>query len=86
MGPVVSVQARTNIFKQPIETEDTCQAWLNFGSGAWGTIETTTISYGQGERTIEAQGTNGSIRLTDWRVREWHFQDEAEDGSPGVGA
>ena len=82
MGPVVSVQARTNIFKQPIETEDTCQAWLNFGSGAWGTIETTTISYGQGERTIEAQGTNGSIRLTDWRVREWHFQDEADDGSP----
>ena len=81
MGPVVSVQARTNIFKQPIETEDTCHAWLNFGSGAWGTIETTTISYGQGERTIEAQGTNGSIRLTDWRVREWHFQDETDDGS-----
>ena len=65
---------------------DTCQAWLNFASGAWGTIETTTISYGQGDRTIEAQGTNGSIRLTDWRVQEWHFQDEADDASETYGS
>lgn len=82
MGPVVSARARMDVLKQPIETEDTCQAWLTFESGAWGTLETTTAPYGSGERTIETQGTSGSIRLTDWRVQEWRFRDEEDDGAP----
>ena len=78
MGPATTVQARINIFNHRIETEDACQVWVAFESGAWGSIETTTTVWGGLGRTIEVHGTNGTMQLADRGVTAWHFQDEDE--------
>jgi predicted dehydrogenase len=85
MGRVKTVRARINIFSHKIETEDACQAWLEFESGAWGSIETTTTVWGGLGRAIELHGTNGTIALQDRGITAWNFRDEAEGAEPDYG-
>jgi predicted dehydrogenase len=80
MGRVKSVRARTRVFSHQIETEDACQAFLDFESGAWGLIETTTTVWAGLGRAIEVHGTNGTVGLYDRGIGAWHFKDE--DGGP----
>lgn len=86
MGKVTSVRARINIFSHRIETEDACQAFLEFESGAWGLIETTTTVWGGLGRAIELHGTNGTIALYDRGIGAWRFRDEEEGPEPEYGA
>jgi predicted dehydrogenase len=85
---VKSVRARTRIFSHRIETEDACQAFLDFESGAWGSIETTTTVWVGLGRAIEVHGTSGTIGLYDGGIGAWHFKDDAEGAEPeyGVGS
>ena len=85
MGRVRSVRARTHIFSHRIETEDACQAFLEFESGAWGLIETTTTVWVGLGRAIEVHGTNGTIGLYDRGIGAWHFKDEDEGPEPDYG-
>jgi len=86
MGPVKSVRARTRVFAHQIETEDACQAFLEFASGAWGLVETTTTVWGGLGRAIELHGTNGTIALYDRGIGAWRFKDEEEGPEPEYGA
>jgi len=86
MGRVKSIRARTHIFSHKIETEDACQAFLEFDSGAWGLIETTTTVWGGLGRTIELHGTNGTMTLVDKGIGAWRFKDEEEGPEPDYGA
>jgi UDP-N-acetyl-2-amino-2-deoxyglucuronate dehydrogenase len=86
MGKVKTVRARTRIFSHRIETEDACQAFLDFENGAWGLIETTTTVWGGLGRTIELHGTNGTITLHDRGIGAWRFKDEEEGPEPEYGA
>ena len=85
MGRVKSVRARTRVFSHQIETEDACQAFLDFENGAWGLIETTTTVWGGLGRTIELHGTNGTISLQDGAKGAWRFKDEEEGPEPEYG-
>jgi predicted dehydrogenase len=76
------VRARINVFNHQIETEDACQAFLEFESGAWGLIETTTTAWASPGRAIELHGTNGTIFLADRGIAFWRFQDEDEQHAP----
>ena len=86
MGRVKTLRARTHIFSHQIETEDACQAWLEFEGGAWGSIETTTTVWGGLGRAIELHGTNGTIALQDRGIATWSFRDDAEGPEPDYGA
>ena len=86
MGKVKTVRARTHIFSHRIETEDACQAFVEFASGAWGLIETTTTAWGGLGRAIEVHGTNGTITLLDRGIGAWRFKDEEEGPEPQYGA
>ncbi len=86
MGKVKTVRARTRVFSHKIETEDACQAFLDFESGAWGLIETTTTVWGGLGRTIEVHGTNGTMSLHDRGIGAWRFKDEEEGPEPEYGA
>jgi UDP-N-acetyl-2-amino-2-deoxyglucuronate dehydrogenase len=88
MGRVKSVRARTRIFSHRIETEDACQAFLDFESGAWGLIETTTTVWVGLGRAIEVHGTSGTVALYDRGIGAWHFKDSGEGPEPeyGVGS
>jgi UDP-N-acetyl-2-amino-2-deoxyglucuronate dehydrogenase len=81
MGRVKTVRARTRIFSHRIETEDACQAWLDFESGAWGLIETTTTVWVGLGRAIEVHGSNGTIGLYDRGIGAWHFRDQEGGGA-----
>ncbi|HEX2036779.1 MAG TPA: Gfo/Idh/MocA family oxidoreductase [Chloroflexota bacterium] len=85
MGPVKTVRARTRIFGHRIETEDACQAFLDFESGAWGLIETTTTVWVGLGRAIELHGSNGTIALYDRGIGAWHFRDESDEAEPEYG-
>jgi UDP-N-acetyl-2-amino-2-deoxyglucuronate dehydrogenase len=85
MGRVKSVRARTRVFSHRIETEDACQAFLDFESGAWGLIETTTTVWVGLGRAIEVHGTNGTVGLYDRGIGAWHFKDEDGGAEPEYG-
>lgn len=85
MGKVRSLRARTRIFSHQIETEDACQVFVDFESGAWGLIETTTTVWGGLGRAIELHGTNGTITLLDRGIGAWRFKDEEEGPEPEYG-
>ena len=85
MGRVKSVRARTHVFSHSIETEDACQAFVDFESGAWGLIETTTTVWGGLGRCIEIHGTNGTMGLYDKGLGAWAFKDEEEGPVPDYG-
>jgi UDP-N-acetyl-2-amino-2-deoxyglucuronate dehydrogenase len=95
-GMPVEVFAWTTQRVHAIESEDTCVAALKFGSGAFGTIETSTALWPGFSRRIEICGENGSAVMEDDDIASWEFRtpqdgDERlratrESGSMGSGA
>jgi UDP-N-acetyl-2-amino-2-deoxyglucuronate dehydrogenase len=86
MGPVRSVRARTRVFAHHIETEDACQVFLEFASGAWGLIETTTTVWGGLGRAIELHGSGGTIALQDGEITTWRFVGDPPEAVKGEAA
>src|SRR5262249_35564807 len=62
-GPVTRVSGRTATQFHQIEVEDTAVAWLEFKSGALGTLEASTCAYPGRPRRIEISGSNGTAAL-----------------------
>jgi UDP-N-acetyl-2-amino-2-deoxyglucuronate dehydrogenase len=95
-GMPAEVFAWTTRRVHSIESEDTCVAALKFGSGAFGTIETSTALWPGFARRIEICGENGSAVLEDDDIARWEFktplpEDDRlratrESGSMGSGA
>jgi len=60
-GPVKSVRGRIRTGAHEIETEDLCNAWVEFSNGAWGTIVTTTTAPRNFPATIQMHSTDGLL-------------------------
>ena len=86
MGPVMSVRARIHIFGHRIETEDACQVFVEFTSGAWGLIETTTTVWGGLGRAIELHGSGGTIGMIDGEITTWRFVGDPPEAVKGEAA
>ena len=67
MGPVKSVWGRYGTFNHEIQTEDQAMAILEFASGTWGMLHTTTCSTPNMGTRLEFNGTQGVIM---WEDRE----------------
>lgn len=71
-GEVVSVKAYTGtLTRKDIEVEDTAAAILKFKNGAIGTIQGATSVYPEQETTIEINGDEGTLKITDSKVEIW---------------
>ena len=60
-GDVLRVQARTATLLQPIETEDTAVALLDFANGALGVLQATTAAYPGYRRRLEITASEGTV-------------------------
>ena len=78
LGPVESVYARSATLTHDIETEDATQAMITFGSGAWGTIQTTTCNIPNAGTVMEISGTDGMIVWKNNQVELWHMEGDPE--------
>ena len=67
-GDVLRVQARTATLLQPIETEDTAVALLDFANGALGVLQATTAAYPGYRRRVEITGSEGTVLLEQDRI------------------
>lgn len=75
MGPVKNVYGSVKTMVHDIETEDTAIASVEYESGAMGTIHaTTSVSPGY-PRTIEINGTNGTVVLQEDSILKWDVPD-----------
>ena len=82
MGDVVSVQARAKTAAHKgLEVEDLAVVLLEFANGSLGVIEATTNAYSRKGHPAEVQlcGTEGSIFLSDTRLRVWEFKEETDE-------
>ncbi|MFW6189432.1 MAG: Gfo/Idh/MocA family protein [Planctomycetota bacterium] len=81
-GPVKSVFGRhTNLqLGDAIEAEDTACAFLEFESGAIGTIEATSSSHMDFAAGVHFYGTHGSLRLNTGGTDELEFLEMADPG------
>jgi len=78
LGPVRSVRGRIGTLNHRIETEDAAFAFLEFESGAWGVILTTTCNVPRLGTVMEISGDNGSLVWKDGNVELWHCQDRPD--------
>jgi len=80
LGPVATVQAKTDTFLADIEAEDTGVALLRFRSGALGVIEATTATRPRDtEGSLSLLGERGMVEIGGFAVNEvrtWQFEDE----------
>lgn len=67
MGPPARVFAKTPTRLQPIETEDTVQALLEWDGGALGSLHVSTVEVDEPQR-LELTGTGGRLRLLPGRL------------------
>jgi predicted dehydrogenase len=90
MGPVAEVTALCATQAHQVEVEDTALAIVRFGSGAVGTILSSTAAYPGFPQRLEITGTDGTVIIEDGRIvrRAFGLQDGASDaeGSAGTGA
>ena len=80
LGPVREVYGRRGTVGHEIETEDLCLAHLTFQSGAWGLIETTTVSTPHLGTTVEITGTEGTLVWKDNDIEVYRGQ--GKEGEP----
>ena len=65
MGPVETVWGKYGTMNHDIETEDQSMAILEFASGAWGLLHTTTCSAPRLGTRLEFNGTQGVLMWAD---------------------
>ena len=68
MGPVTEVTAVCATQAHQIEVEDTALAIVRFGSGAVGTILSSTAAYPGFPQRLEVTGTDGTVIIEDGRI------------------
>jgi predicted dehydrogenase len=68
MGPVSEVTAVCATQAHQVEVEDTALAIVRFGSGAIGTIMSTTAAYPGFPQRLEITGTAGTVIVEDGRI------------------
>ncbi len=73
-GMPVKVFAWSTQRVHAIESEDTCVAALQFGSGAFGTNEGTTATWPGWSRRIELCGEHGAVVMEDDDIARWDFR------------
>jgi UDP-N-acetyl-2-amino-2-deoxyglucuronate dehydrogenase len=78
VGPVKTVYGKSGTFAHKIETEDCSIALLEFDSGAWGVVQTTTCSNPDLRSAMEFTGSNGTLTWKDARVTLYHLADNPD--------
>jgi predicted dehydrogenase len=90
MGPVTEVTAVCTTQAHQIKAEDTALAIVRFGSGAVGTILSSTAAYPGFPQRLEITGTDGTVIVEDGRIVRRAFGPQAgaseAEGSAGTGA
>ena len=87
MGPVTEVTAVCVTQAHQIEVEDTALAIVRFGSGAVGTIASSTAAYPGFPQRLEITGTDGTVIVEDGRIVRRAFGPGARAaGNGGDGA
>ncbi len=76
MGPVVSVNGKTDILAHDIETEDLGLGMLRFENGAHGILMGTTCAYPGLDTKVEIFGENGCIITSNNKVKTWRIKGE----------
>ena len=83
MGPVTEVIAVCATQAHQVEVEDTALAIVRFGSGAVGTILSSTAAYPGFPQRLEITGTDGTVIVEDGRIVRRAFGAQAAAGDPG---
>jgi predicted dehydrogenase len=83
MGPVTEVTAVCATQAHQVEVEDTALAIVRFGSGAVGTILSSTAAYPGFPQRLEITGTDGTVIVEDGRIVRRAFGVQATAGVPG---
>jgi predicted dehydrogenase len=89
MGPVTEVTAVCTTQAHQVEVEDTALAIVRFGSGAVGTILSSTAAFPGFPQRLEVTGTDGTVIVEDGRIvrRAFGAQAGTDPGTgPGDGA
>jgi predicted dehydrogenase len=86
MGPVTEVTAVCATQAHQVEVEDTALAIVRFGSGAVGTILSSTAAFPGFPQRLEITGTDGTVIVEDGRIVRRAFGAQATAGTPGDGA
>jgi UDP-N-acetyl-2-amino-2-deoxyglucuronate dehydrogenase len=85
MGPVTEVTAVCATQAHQVEVEDMALAVVRFGSGAVGTILSTTAAYPGFPQRLEITGTGGTVIVEDGLITRRALAGQAADGPPGSG-
>jgi UDP-N-acetyl-2-amino-2-deoxyglucuronate dehydrogenase len=80
MGPASEVTAVCATQAHRMEAEDTALAIVRFGSGAVGTILSSTAAFPGFPQRLEITGTEGTVIVEDGQIVGRAFGDQAEDG------
>ena len=83
MGPVTEVTAVCATQAHQIEAEDTALAIVRFGSGAVGTIRSSTAAFPGFPQRLEVTGTDGTVIVEDGRIVRRAFGARSEGGGSG---
>jgi len=92
MGPVTEVTAVCATQAHDVEVEDTALAIVRFGSGAVGTILSSTAAFPGFPQRLEVTGTEGTVIIEDGRIVRRAFgvqagtDPRADPGGGAVGA
>src|SRR5215469_4291188 len=89
MGPVTEVTAVCATQAHQVEVEDTALAMVRFGSGAVGTILSSTAAFPGFPQRLEVTGTDGTVIVEDGRIvrRAFGSRAGADPGTvPAAGA
>ena len=83
MGPVTEVTAVCTTQAHQIEAEDTALAIVRFGSGAVGTILSSTAAFPGFPQRLEITGTEGTVTIEDGQIVRRAFGTGARAGGDG---
>ena len=82
LGPVARVIGKKGTFNHEIETEDTSVALVEFSSGAFGSIMTTTCSFPNIGTALEITGKTGSLFWKDQGIELFKAARSVGPGDP----
>ncbi|MBO5480431.1 MAG: Gfo/Idh/MocA family oxidoreductase [Clostridia bacterium] len=78
IGGVKSVYADCRTLAREIEVEDTANILVEYGNGAIGVIQCTTVAEPGYPRTIEVTGTKGTVIIKEDVIERWDLEESQE--------
>jgi UDP-N-acetyl-2-amino-2-deoxyglucuronate dehydrogenase len=84
MGPPAEVTAMCSTQAHQIEVEDTALAVVRFGSGAVGTILSSTAAFPGFPQRLEVTGTEGTVIVEDGRIVRRALAGDADPKTPAA--